>query len=123
MTPAQIAAAMALGICFVAATPDQVQRLSMQRKIFRIDGVPHLTTRDGSFFETAATLERLIAYDVDYAQQADLAAWGGQRHSGPLPYRPANARHAVIPALGAACAQAGDPCPLRGRAHAGLQGR
>jgi hypothetical protein len=57
LTPAQIAAAMALGIRFTPATPDQVQRLSMQRKIFRIDAAPHLATRDGSCFETAAIVQ------------------------------------------------------------------
>jgi DNA-binding protein H-NS len=47
----------------------------MQRKVFEIDGQPHLATRDGSFFETAGTLERLIAEELDAQQQADLAAW------------------------------------------------
>ena len=37
----------------------------MQRKVFEIDGQPHLATRDGSFFETAGTLERLIAGEVE----------------------------------------------------------
>jgi hypothetical protein len=48
----------------------------MQRKIFRIDGAPHLATRDGSFFETAATLQRLIAAHQagEAQQQPDLAA-------------------------------------------------
>ena len=46
----------------------------MQRKVFEIDGQPHLATRDGSFFETAGTLERLIAGELDARQQADLAA-------------------------------------------------
>ena len=71
----QIAAAKACGIAFLPASPDQVQRLSMQLKVFRIDGQPHLATRDGDFFETAATLERLIAARLEEQQQADLAAW------------------------------------------------
>src|SRR4051794_20115704 len=77
LTPPQIAAAMAVGIRFTPATPEQVQRLSMQRRVFRIDEAPHLATRDGSFFETAATLQRLIAaHQADEApQQADLAIW------------------------------------------------
>ena len=71
----QIAAAKACGIAFLPASPDQVQRLSMQLKVFRIDGQPYLATRDGGFFETAATLERLIAARLEEQQQADLAAW------------------------------------------------
>src|SRR3712207_5276455 len=61
----------------------------MQRKVFQIDGQPHLATRDGSFFETAGTLERIIAGELDAQQQADLAAWeaGGtaEPSSAPVP--------------------------------------
>ena len=59
----------------------------MQRKVFEIDGQPHLATRDGSFFETAGTLERLIAREVEAQQQADLAAWeaGGTAEPSPAP--------------------------------------
>jgi DNA-binding protein H-NS len=59
----------------------------MQRKVFEIDGQPHLATRDGSFFETAGTLERLIAGELDARQQADLAAWeaGGTAEPFPAP--------------------------------------
>jgi hypothetical protein len=71
----KIAAAIACGITFQPASPDQVQRLSMQLKVFNIDGQPHLATRGGGFFETAATLESLIADRLDEQQQADLAAW------------------------------------------------
>ena len=71
----QIAAAKACDIAFKPASPDQVQRLSMQRKVFWIDGQPHLATRDGSFFETAATLERSIADQLEAQQERDLAAW------------------------------------------------
>ena len=83
----QIAAARACGIEFPPASPAQVQRLSMQRKVFEIDGQPHLATRDGSFFETAGTLERLIAGEVEAQQQADLAAWeaGGTTEPSPAP--------------------------------------
>ncbi len=83
----QIAAARACGIEFPPASPAQVQRLSMQRKVFEIDGQPHLATRDGSFFETAGTLERLIAGEVEAQQQADLAAWeaGGTAEPSPAP--------------------------------------
>jgi DNA-binding protein H-NS len=71
----QIAAAKACGIAFTPASPDQIQRLSMQRKVFWIDGQPHLASRDGSFFETAATLERSIADRLEAQQERDLAAW------------------------------------------------
>jgi hypothetical protein len=79
LTPAQIAAAMALGIRFTPATSDQVQRLAMQRKVFRIDEAPHLATRDGSFFEIAA-------HHADEAQQqADLVAWEASSTAAPSP--------------------------------------
>ncbi len=83
----QIAAARACGIEFRPASPAQVQRLSMQRKVFEIDGRSHLATRDGGFFETAGTLERLIAGELDAQQQADLAAWeaGGTAEPSPAP--------------------------------------
>ena len=50
-------------------------------------GSPTLATRDGSFFETAGTLERLIAGEVEAQQQADLAAWkaGGTAEPSPAP--------------------------------------
>ena len=59
----------------------------MQRKVFEINGQPHLATRDGSFFETAGTLERLIAGELEARQQADLAAWeaGGTAEPSPAP--------------------------------------
>lgn len=83
----KVAAARACGIKFPPASPAQVQRLSMQRKVFEIDGQPHLATRDGSFFETAGTLERLIAGEIEARQQADLAAWeaGGTAEPSPVP--------------------------------------
>src|SRR5215210_5846908 len=83
----KVAAARACGIEFPPASPAQVQRLSMQRKVFEIDGQPHLATRDGSFFETAGTLECLIAGELDAQQQADLAAWeaGGTAEPSPAP--------------------------------------
>ena len=83
----KVAAARACGIEFPPASPAQVQRLSMQRKVFEIDGQPHLATRDGSFFETAGTLERLIAGELDARQKADLAAWeaGGTAEPSAAP--------------------------------------
>jgi hypothetical protein len=73
LTPDQIADAEAAGVSFPAASPDQVQRYAMQQKVFRIDGAPHLATRDGALFETAGTLDRLIAEGE--RQRRDLAGW------------------------------------------------
>jgi len=61
LTPVQRAAAEAGGCVFRPATDEQVGRLSMQRRVFRIDGRPFVATRDGGgFFETHATLLPLI---------------------------------------------------------------
>ncbi len=60
LTPDQRAAAEACGCVFLPATDEQVGRLSMQRRVFRIDGRPFVATRDGgSFFETHGTLSVL----------------------------------------------------------------
>ena len=62
LTPDQLAAARACCCVFLPATDEQVGRLSMQRRVFRIDGRPFVATRDGGgFFETHATLLPLIA--------------------------------------------------------------
>lgn len=64
LTQEQAEAAKAFGCAFFPATEAQVALLSMQRRIFRIDGSPFLATRDGSgFFETHGTLSRLIEAD------------------------------------------------------------
>ena len=61
LTQEQVEAAKACGCAFFPATEAQVARLSMQRRIFRIDGKPFLATRDGGgFFETQGTLSVLI---------------------------------------------------------------
>jgi hypothetical protein len=59
-TPEQIEAARARGCVFLPATEAQVQRLAMQRRIFRLGGRPHVATRDGGgFLETHATFAAL----------------------------------------------------------------
>ncbi len=61
LTPDEIAAARACGCVLTPATEDQVRRLSMQRRIFNVGGVPFVATRDGGgFFETHGTLSLLI---------------------------------------------------------------
>jgi hypothetical protein len=72
LTPDQVADAETVGVSFPPATRSQVQRYAMQRKVFRIGGETVLATRDGALFETAATLERLIAEGE--RQRRDLAA-------------------------------------------------
>ena len=61
LTQEQAEAAKTCGCVFFPATGAQVARLSMQRRIFRIDGKPFMATRDGGgFFETQGTLALLI---------------------------------------------------------------
>ena len=61
LTPEQAAAARARGCVFFPASPEQVARLSMQRRVFTLGGKPFLATRDGGgFHETHATLAPLI---------------------------------------------------------------
>ncbi len=65
LTSDQIAAAEAAGCRFLPASPAQASRLAMQRKVFQVNGQPMLATRGGGLYETAATLERLIALGQD----------------------------------------------------------
>jgi hypothetical protein len=96
LTSEEVAHAEACGVSFPAATPAQVQRYAMQRKVFRVAGEAVLATRDGALFETAATLARLIAEGE--RQRRDLASWraatapvrGAKRPPPPPP--PAAAR-------------------------------
>jgi hypothetical protein len=60
LTQEQVEAAKACGCAFFPATEAQVARLSMQRRIFTLDGRPFVATRDGGgFYETHATLALL----------------------------------------------------------------
>ena len=58
----QVTAAELAGCQFREAKPDEVQRFAMQRRIFFIEGRPHLALRNDGFCETVGTLEPLIAY-------------------------------------------------------------
>ncbi len=57
----QADAARALGCRFIAATEAQVRQFSMQRRVFTIEGKPFLAARQDGFYETAGTLQALIA--------------------------------------------------------------
>ena len=61
LSPEQVAAARSVGCAFFPASELQVQRLTMQQRIFRVEGKPFLLSRDGSYYETAGTLRVLIA--------------------------------------------------------------
>lgn len=77
LTPEQAAAAMARGCRFVAADEQQVGLLSMQRRVFWIEGKPCLALRNDGFYETAATLGRLLEQPgpgPDPTAEAPLAA-------------------------------------------------
>ena len=102
LTSERIADAEACGVSFPAATHDQVQRYAMQKKVFRIGGAAVLATRDGALFETAGTLERLIAEGE--RQRRDLAEWEAAAsplvEEAPAPSPPARAAaSAPSPAL------------------------
>ena len=61
LTREQAGAAKACGCAFLPATEAQVALLSMQRRVFRIDGKPFMATRDGGgFFEAQGTLALLV---------------------------------------------------------------
>ena len=97
LTQEQVEAAEACGCAFLPATEAQVALLSMQRRVFRIDGGPFVATRDGGgFFETHGTLTLLVdghgrggapgkqetvheAAAVDAASERDIA---GERRTG-----------------------------------------
>jgi hypothetical protein len=61
LTPEPIAAARARGCAFFPATPDQVARLGMQRRLVVLDGRPHVATRGGGgFLEPHGTLAAVV---------------------------------------------------------------
>lgn len=73
LSPEDIAAAEACGVSFLPASHAQVQRFAMQRKVFYRAGAPILATRGDGLFETAGTLQQLIAEGRQ--QQRDLSQW------------------------------------------------
>lgn len=60
LTPEEAAIAKARGCRLIAADAQQVAVLSMQRRVFWIQGEPWLIMREDGFFETAATLRHLL---------------------------------------------------------------
>jgi hypothetical protein len=95
LTREQIAAAEARGCALFPATPDQVARLGMQRRLVVLDGRPHVATRGGGgFLETHGTLAALVdrtsgsepgtAESVEEALAADAetAATAAERGGG-----------------------------------------
>lgn len=97
LTPEQVAAAHILGCSFQPATHADVARLTVQRRVFHIDGQPVLATR-GGFLETAGTLALLIAEGL--RQQRDLAAWKamGEGRGVPDAAPPASPNPTPVPA-------------------------
>jgi hypothetical protein len=81
LNPEDIALAEACGVTFLPATPAQVQRFAMQRKIFYADRQPILATRGNGLYETVGTLQRLIEEGLQ--QQRDLATWHGATAPSP----------------------------------------
>ena len=67
LSPQQVAAAKARGFVMFPATRSQIDRMTMQRRVFDVDGRPHLVSRDGLYFETHATLAPVIADVVEMA--------------------------------------------------------
>lgn len=100
LTREQRAAAEACGCVLVPATEEQVRRLTMQRRVFRLDGAPVLATRDGGYFETHGTLATLIA------RFAAVPAGKGAAMDGPRP-------HDRAPASGAEPSAASGPGPAQ----------
>ncbi len=84
LTREQRAAAEACGCAFVAATEEQVRRLTMQRRVFCSDGTPVLATRDGGFFETHATLAALVRRHAAVSAQRGAAAGVAQGRNGAV---------------------------------------
>ena len=73
LTPDQLVAARTCGCVLSPATDDQVRRLSMQRRVFRIDGQPFVATR-GGFIETHGTLAALIEEHAPHAPERNAEA-------------------------------------------------
>jgi hypothetical protein len=79
------------------ATQGQIDRMTMQRRVFDVDGRPHVVSRDGLYFETHATLAPVIA-DAEAFAPAAPATLPATAAAMPPPAAPA----AALPVLAAA---------------------
>lgn len=71
LTREQIDAARANGIDFQPATPEQVSRLTMQRRIFMLpDGQACVGSRNGTVWETHGAIAQLLDIGPDTAPAA-----------------------------------------------------
>lgn len=91
LSPQQIAAAKARGFVLFPASQSQIDRMTMQRRIFDVDGRPHVVSRDGVYFETHATLAPTIA-DASQGAMPEPAA-------APMPAPPPAEEPAPEPAV------------------------
>jgi hypothetical protein len=74
LSPQQVAAAKARGFVLFPASQPQIDRMTMQRRIFDVNGRPYVVSRDGVYFETHATLAPLIADAPDLPAAVPEAA-------------------------------------------------
>lgn len=122
LTPQQVAAAKARGFVMFPATQGQIDRMTMQRRVFDVDGRPHVVSRDGLYFETHATLAPVIADAESFVVApnaprvtAEAAPEAPAVARPSLPVAPAEAAPPALvaaaePPLAAdAAAEAGDP--------------
>jgi hypothetical protein len=85
LTDAQYAAAKACGFAFFPATEAQVQRLSMQRRIFWVDAKPFMVTSNGAYYETQGTLLRQIECYLHRNQNGASEAQAPTQQTGSPP--------------------------------------
>lgn len=107
LTREQYAIAESLGCRFLPATESQIHRLSMQQRIFWLDGKAFVVSRRDGFHETAGTLRRLLAH----APAPGLATGPSGSHAATPP--------ADVPPAGAAQASAA-PAPRNAAPSASL---
>lgn len=60
LTAEQFQAAQARGCAFQPANPEQIHQMAMQRRVFWLQDQAYLALRPDGFFETAATLAKLL---------------------------------------------------------------
>ncbi len=83
LTHDQIAAARAVGFAFSPANDEQIRRLTMQRRIFHIDGKPHLASANGTYFETHSTLLAMLDEQISGGTEARAMAEASQLPAAP----------------------------------------